>query len=287
MILSFHSSLSGASHLPWAEGAKVAAQAGFEAIDIDLWELGDHRPEAVLEVLEHTGLGAGAASLPVEFRLDGERFERDLELLDQRAKLGAAIGVKVMSRSVPSSGEAPREETLSVLRQRLRACMTILQAHGLRLAVEMLGPLHLRQAGPYELITDFAQCADFAASCGPDVGLLVDSWHWHHAGGGDIAAFGDLIFHVHVADSPDLPAQMIEDKQRLLPGQGVIDFPTFWRELEASGYTGLVTPEVHGYSCGGTPIECASNARAAVAAVGGPPFTAAASTPPPPPPPQI
>ena len=48
----------------------------------------------------------------------------------------------------------------------------------------------------------------FAKECGPNVGLELDSWHWHHAGGTtkDIIHAGkENIINVQVNDSPDLP----------------------------------------------------------------------------------
>ena len=36
---------------------------------------------------------------------------------------------------------------------------------------------------PNEFIWKPAEMLAFAKECGPNVGLLLDSWHWHHAGG--------------------------------------------------------------------------------------------------------
>jgi sugar phosphate isomerase/epimerase len=89
----------------------------------------------------------------------------------------------------------------------------------------------------------------FARECGPNVGLLLDAWHWHHAGGKpeDIVKAGrDAIVHVHVSDSPKLPADEIRDNQRLMPGDGVIDLTGFFRALGKIGYRDAVSVEVFG-----------------------------------------
>ncbi len=288
MSVSFHKTVTGDRELPWPRSAEVAAQAGFEAIDLDLWEVGDGPADAVAEALERVGICAGNnASLPVEFRGDEATFEADLEKLPRRAELAATVGVEVLSRSIPSSGQAPREELLPLLRRRLAECATILRAHGLRLAIETLGPLHLRRQAPYQLLFRLDEGAAFAQSCGEDVGLLVDAWHWHHAGDGgqSIADLGPLVFHVHVADAPDLPPEEIEDKKRLLPGEGVIDFGKFARGLDLAGYTRQVTPEVFGYPCHSTdPLVCASRVRESVQNVVVSPRAQLEQVPPPPPP---
>src|SRR3712207_7776037 len=53
------------------------------------------------------------------------------------------------------------------------------------------------------------------------VGVLVDSWHWHHAGDGPaaIADVADLIVHVHLADAPALAPERVRDRERVLPGR--------------------------------------------------------------------
>jgi sugar phosphate isomerase/epimerase len=141
-----------------------------------------------------------------------------------------------------------------------------LREHNLELAIEVLGPLHRRREGRHELIWRLPEGAAFAASCGPAVGVLVDSWHWHHAGGtvDEIAALGDRILHVHLADAPDIPAAAIHDDHRLLPGDGVVDFVGFFQGLATAGYAGQITPEIRGYRCSDDPVDCARRALAAV-----------------------
>lgn len=264
--LSFHASLGGTTPLAWPESLAVASEAGFAAIDLVLPEVAELPAAEIRERLDEVGLAPGPASLPVEFRLDEERFRLDLTDLPRLAALAAAIGVRTMFRSIPASSKLPAAELGPTLQRRVTAMATILEEHGIDFAVEVLGPLHRRREGAHEFIWKLPDAAEFAAACGPEVGLLVDSWHWHHAGGttDEIAALGPMIRHVHVADAPDLPAEKIRDECRLLPGEGVIDHSGFFAALEAAGYDRLVSPEVRGYTCEASPVECA---RAALEAV--------------------
>ena len=84
---------------------------------------------------------------------------------------------------------------------------------------------------------------------GPNVGVTLDAWHWHHAGStvADIrSADASRIVHVHVSDARAMPAEEVRDDMRLLPGEGVIDLVGFFGALKAIGYRGGVAPETIG-----------------------------------------
>jgi sugar phosphate isomerase/epimerase len=90
---------------------------------------------------------------------------------------------------------------------------------------------------------------EFAKECGTNVGLTLDSWHWHHAGAttADIVAAGkDRIVVVHFNDAPNIAPEQIRDDQRLLPGEGVINLSGFLQALEKIGYSDSLSVEVFG-----------------------------------------
>jgi sugar phosphate isomerase/epimerase len=159
-----------------------------------------------------------------------------------------------------SSSETPKVELRSLYKRRFTECARVLAAHNVRLGLEFLGPLHLRRMFPYEFIWRMPEMLAFAEECGPNVGLQLDSWHWHHVGGTtrDIIAAGrDRIVHVHFNDSPDLPPDQIRDNQRLLPGEGVINLVGFLQALQTIGYTDALSVEVFGRLKDKTPEEAA------------------------------
>jgi sugar phosphate isomerase/epimerase len=266
-MISYHASLTGRAQLDWHASLLVARQAGFAAIDVSL-------PEAAAESERDEtaagaslgGLRAGPASLPVEFRLDEQRFVRDLSSLPALAAAAARLGVATMYRSIPASSGTPAGELAAILQRRLSLCARVLAEHTISLAIEILGPLHRRREGPYEFIWTLTDGAEFASGCGPGVGLLLDSWHWHHADGSvqEIIDISGQLLHVHVADAPDIPPAVVRDDKRLLPGRGVVNFEAFFGVLATVGYSGMVSPEVRGYRCGGDSVSCAATAREAV-----------------------
>jgi sugar phosphate isomerase/epimerase len=260
--ISYHASLAARADLGWRDSLQVARDAGYSAIDVILPDAAEPAPGGT----PLAGLDAGPASLPVEFRLDEERFAEDLTLLPELADAAARLGVQTMYRSVPASSDTPASELRSILRRRVSLCASILAQHGIGFAVEVLGPLHRRTEAPHEFIWRLSDGAEFVSSCGPGVGLLVDSWHWHHAGGTsrEISDVASEILHVHVADAPDLPPEAIRDDQRLLPGEGVVNFEAFLGALAGAGYSRMISPEVRGYRCDGYAVSCAAAALDAV-----------------------
>ena len=127
-----------------------------------------------------------------------------------------------------------------------------------RLGLEFLGPLHLRKMFPYEFIWRMDEMLEFAKEIGPNVGLELDSWHWHHAGATvkDIIAAGkENIINVQVNDSPALAPDKIRDDERLMPGEGIIDLVSFFGALKEIGYDEGISPEVFGRGLKNLPPE--------------------------------
>ena len=71
------------------------------------------------------------------------------------------------------------------------------------------------------------------------IDLVLDSCHWHASGSQPLTSFPvGRIALVHLNDAPDKPPRLIEDEDRLLPGEGVIKLADLTRELKTRGYAG-------------------------------------------------
>jgi len=248
MFLSLNSVLIS-GRVGWPDFAKLAAQTGFPGTDVMLDAAMKQGVEATREILSRLNVKPAVFDFPVEFRKDDDTFSAGLATLKQAAAFASAIGCPRMVTYILSSSPIPKEELRATYKKRFTAAAQILAESNVRLGLEFLGPLHIRKAFPHEFIWQMNEMLDFTASCGPNVGLLLDAWHWHTAGAttDDILHAGkDRIVHVHFDDAPNLPPEQIRDDQRLLPGEGVINLTGFLQTLQKIGYSDALSVEVFG-----------------------------------------
>jgi sugar phosphate isomerase/epimerase len=238
-----------AGRVAWPEFARLAARVGYPGVDVDLSAARKAGLPATRALFDELQIKPAAVNLPVQFQRDDAAFHRDLGKLAEAASYSAAIGCPRMITWIMPSSKTPKAELRALYLKRFRACADVLARSHVRLGLEFLGPLHLRQMEPYEFIWRMTEMLAFARECGPNVGLLLDVWHWHHAGATteDIIKAGkDGIVHVHLSDAPKLPPAEIRDDQRLMPGEGVINLVGFFRALKEIGYQDAMSVEVFG-----------------------------------------
>ncbi len=236
MYLSLNSTLV-ADRVAWPEFARLAARTGFGGVDLATTPSMKEGLEATRSLLSETKLIPAVAGFPVDFRKDDATFRRDLAKLEDAAQFVAALGCPRMNTYLLSSAERPKAEQRRIYKDRLKPAADILARSHVRLGLEFLGPLHLRKMFPYEFIWRMDEMLEFAKEIGPNVGLELDSWHWHHAGATvqDIVAAGkENIVNVQVNDSPALAPEKIRDDERLMPGEGIIDLVSFFRALKTT-----------------------------------------------------
>ena len=257
MYISLQSTLV-AGRVKWPAFAELAHKLGYPGTDVSLQEAMAAGAADTQALLARLKLKPAVANLPVEYRKDDATFRADLARLEPAVQFAVAIGCPRMTTWVMSSSEIPKAEQRKIFKTRFQACANVLARSHARLGLEFLGPLHIRKHYPYEFIWRMDEMLEFARECGPNVGVLLDSWHWHHAGAtaADIAAAGrEGIVHVQVNDSPKLPPEEIRDNERLMPGEGVIDLAAFFGALQKIGYADGVSPEVFGRGLKEMPPE--------------------------------
>jgi sugar phosphate isomerase/epimerase len=260
VYLSLNSVLVG-GRVHWPEFARLAAKVGYPGVDVDLAAAMKAGLPATNDLLDELKLKPAAANLPVEFRKDDAAFRQDLEKLGDAASFSAAIGCPRMVTWIMPSSKTPKAELRALYLKRFSACADVLARSHVRLGLEFLGPLHLRQAEPYEFIWRMPEMLAFARECGSNVGLLLDVWHWHHAGAttADIVKAGKAaIVHVHFSDAPKKPPAEIRDNERLMPGEGVIDLNSFLMALHEIGYQDALSVEVFGRGLNNMTPEAAA-----------------------------
>jgi len=248
MFLALNSVLVS-NKVHWPEFARLAAKTGFPGTDVMLKPAMQAGAEQTNELLKSLKLRPAAIDFPVEFRKDDATFRAGLAGLAEQGRFAAAIGCPRMVTYIMSSSDTPKAELRQTYKQRFSEAAKILAESNVRLGLEFLGPLQFRKMFKYEFIWKMNEMLEFAKECGPNVGLLLDAWHWHHAGATteDIIHAGrENIVHVHFDDAPNLPPEKIKDDERLLPGEGVINLTGFVQALHKIGYTDALSVEVFG-----------------------------------------
>ena len=152
---------------------------------------------------------------------------------------------------LPASTTIGRAEQRKLAVDRLSAIGEVLRGSNLGLGLEFLGPLYFRtgRAGgpPTEpFIWNMPEAVQLAKDTGPNMGVILDVWHWHHSNSTvtDITAAGrERIVHVHVSDAKASAPEDVRDNQRLMPGEGIIDLTAFFQALKQAGYADGVSPE--------------------------------------------
>lgn len=230
--------LNGATLMttPTPRQLEVALKAGFSGIEARAERLRGRENrgelEAAVSALKEMGgevlslNGLGLQVLPGG-KLDTQRLEADLpELLDIAAALGASLLLVVPLRAAGVSFEA----ALEGMREGLARAQAAAKSYGIRLGFEFLG---------------FADCPVNTAAKAlevtrpfPELGFVPDSCHVY-ASGGSFRDFPVSRLHlVHLNDCPRPASMAIEDKDRVLPGEGRIPLKHYLQDLRSGGFGG-------------------------------------------------
>ena len=238
-----------------ADKVRLAAATGYGGVD---WDLGPAKTagRAATQALfaEHKVTPTIAnfpMARPLPFGGDDRAFRDALVQLADDAAFISAVGCQKMMVVLPASTTEPKQDQLKLVKDRFAAIAEVLQRSQVRLGLEFLGPLYFRQGragGPpaTPFIWNLPDTLALAKDCGPNIGVVLDVWHWHHSGGtiADIlAADKSRIVHIHVSDAKETPPADVRDNPRLMPGEGIIDLVGFFQALKKIGYAGGVSPE--------------------------------------------
>ena len=238
-----------------ADRARLAAKLGYGGVDWDFGPAKTAGVDATKALFAELKIKPTIVNLPMArplpFGGEDAAFTEALKPLAEDAAFSAAIGCDRMMVVLPASTTEPRDEQRKLVRDRFAAISEVLQKSGVRLGMEFLGPLYFRAGragGPPStpFIWNLPDTIALAKECGPNIGAILDAWHWHHSGSttSDIVAAGQSrIIHVHISDAKAAPPEDVRDNQRFMPGEGIIDLVGFLQALKKIGYTGGISPE--------------------------------------------
>jgi sugar phosphate isomerase/epimerase len=259
---------------PYAIGVQVgtleeairAAQFGrFQGVEVNPWEVADRvetqGAESVKALFADADIRPAAWGLTVEWRGSEESWREGLESLPRLARAAAAIGAKrVATWLLPGSDERDYAANYQFHIERFTPIAQILAEHSCSLGLEFIGPKTLRDSMRYPFVYQMEEMLKLGEKIGPNVGLLLDCWHWYTSGG-TLEALHALqpaqVVYVHVNDAPTgIHRDEQKDEVRALPGEtGVIAIADFLQALAQIGYDGPVTPEPFKKELGDLPFD--------------------------------
>lgn len=252
---------------PWPETARLAARLGYGGIDSSLATLKTAGLDASQALYRELKIRPTVVGLPINgqqaYGPDEAAFKALLPQLAEDAAFAAAVGCHDMMLVLSPSSPQPKDERRRIVRDRLVMIGEVLQKSNVRLGLEFLGPLCMRMgncsggragapapatppAPPTPFIWTLPETLALAKECGPNIGVVLDVWHWHHSGGTIaeiLATERSRIVHVHISDARAMPPEEVRDNMRLMPGEGIINLTGFLRALSKIGYDGGVAPE--------------------------------------------
>ncbi len=227
------------------EAVAYAIRFGFQAVTADSAWLasasGAERSE-ILVRMKQAGLVWGQSGLPVDFRRSEEEFQKGLRGLPERVRALQTAGAdRVTTWISPASDELTFLENFRLHVRRLRAVAQVLEDHGCRFGLEYVGPKTSWTARRFSFIHTLREARELIAEIGrPNVGLVMDSWHWYTAGETveDLRALraADVVS----IDLNDAPAGRTRDEQKDLERElplatGVIPLAGFLNALNSLG----------------------------------------------------
>jgi sugar phosphate isomerase/epimerase len=235
--------------IPFDQFVKLAADAGFPGADVEIGYALQHgsSASALRDLFESHRMRFGGWGVPFDWRADESKQADGLAELERFADIARELRIDHCATWLMPSSDLPFIENWNFHVRRLKPVAQTLADRGLRLGLEFVAPYHLRKHFKHEFIFTPGQMLELADAIGPSVGLLIDSFHARAS----CTPFEDLakipaqkIVLVHLNDAPDVPPWALQDQERLLPGDGALDLPSFVRALDGAGYNGPASLEV-------------------------------------------
>jgi sugar phosphate isomerase/epimerase len=240
-------------HPSFAESIELAARHGFAGVDVNgesLLSLTPQDIEHLRERFAQTSTRPGYVALPPgRLPVSQKDWDEAIAHWPRIARIASELGY---TRSalvlLPFHESLDRAAALDEHKLRLQKAAPILGEYGIQLGLEYI-PAPSRRA-PYRTHTVWTLdgMLEFLDQVGePNLGLMLDTFHWHGAGetADDLKKLRlEQIVVVHANDAPDIPLDQQVVTQRALPGAtGVIDNRSFFQTLQELGYDGPVTCE--------------------------------------------
>ena len=253
----------------------IAKRHGFKGIDLRLSHHADTirslGADTLRAAIQDAGLVTGYGMvLPGKISCDEASWQQGVKQLPKFAEMAHAVGyTRTAAVVLPFDDEQPYDAFFQTHLDRIDQVAPVLADHGISLALEYVSPLTRRAGHKHPFIYDMAGLMKLVRACGHgNVGVLLDSFHWHCASEtvADIEALEqDDVLVVHVNDLiADRPVDEQTVMERALPCEtGIIDLAGFMAALDRIGFDGPVTSEPTNPKWQGADPEQAAGALSA------------------------
>lgn len=235
------------------EAIALAHYFGYEAVQPNGRELAGFSSTRLSELpgeLSAFGLVWAATGLGVDFRKDEPLFQAGLRNWSGEVKALQRAGVtRVGTWIMPTHDSLTYIQNFKQHVRRLREVAVIAEDHGMRLGLEYVGTKSLWSSKAFPFVHTMVETQELIAETGkPNVGFVLDSWHWWTAeeSSPDILTLRNVdVVSCDLNDAPvGIPRDEQHDTTRELPlATGVIPIKDFLEALVQIGYNGPVRAE--------------------------------------------
>ncbi|WP_022882792.1 sugar phosphate isomerase/epimerase family protein [Gryllotalpicola ginsengisoli] len=246
-----------------AEALDVTAAAGYGAIGVWREPVADVGLDRAVELVAASGLRVSTLCRGGFFTAEpGPERQRALDdnrrAVEETAALAAAGAPGSRPVLVLVAGGLP-QGSRDLVGARLRAQEAVAELApfaaeaGVTLAIEPMNPIYAADRG---VVSTLGQALDVAEQCGPEVGVVVDTFHvwWDPQVAAEVARAGasGRIATYQVCDwITPLPADSL--LARGYPGDGHVDFAHLTRLVTDAGYDGDIEVEIFNQQVWDTP----------------------------------
>ncbi|MEM1027771.1 MAG: sugar phosphate isomerase/epimerase [Planctomycetota bacterium] len=254
MYPSLMADLVGIDALPH-RSVQFAAAHGFAGVDLRLTRylglLENYGADRFLDHMNEHGVRAGYGSMLTRtLAAADDEWDHMIGQLPRIASLAQHLGFTRAGVVVlPFDDRLDFAANYKRHLDRLKQTGPVLADHGIRVGLEYVSPRTRRADATFTFVHDLKGILELIdESNQANVGLMLDSFHWHAAGESvdDLLPLSpEQVVVVHVNDAPDgVEVDQLDIRNRCLPGEtGVIDLNGFLGTLLGMGYEGPVTAE--------------------------------------------
>lgn len=236
-----------------SEIIELVLSHGFKGLDIELVDFAEQVQTQGMaraaRLITSARLKIGSFRLPVRWEGEPSAYQADLEKLPALLEIAQQVGAtRAVTLIEPGTDDRPYHENFEFHRRRFCEIADALAPYKMRLGLGFLAPTSCRAGLSFQFLRTVDEVLQLLPMIGrPNVGLAIDTWHWH-LGGGTLEQLRalpiDKIVTVSLADAAhDTTADNAELASRRLPGDGgAIDIPAVLTALAELRYDGPVTP---------------------------------------------